>query len=161
MAPGVNGVITLKQLIDERLDELAASAHAGGMPRIAVTLGVGLISLWLLPWPISAAWTAAALALECWSWLCTRAQFKGRPVSYGLRVNHLFNLAASTANWFVIGLLYWRTGTAEGALGAIAIWLSITAFAQGFAYQSPLGYAVGGIAPAAAMMATRPRSSWI
>ena len=152
MPRGVNGVIALKRLIDERLDELAASSHAGGGPRIAVTFGVGLISLWLLPWQACAAWTAAAVAIETWSHFCTRTQFKGLPVSLSLRVNHLCNLAVSSANWFLIGLLYWRTGTAEGAIGAVAIWLSITAFAQGFAYQSPLGYAVGGVAPAIAMM---------
>ncbi len=154
MAPGVNGVQTLKPLIDERLDELAASAHAGGGARAAVTLGVGLISLWLLPWPVCAAWTAASLGLEVWSWFATRAQFQGLPISFGQRFNHLCDLVTVSANWFLIGLLYWRTGTAEGAIGAVAIWLSIVAFAQGFAYQSPLGYAIAGIGPSVAMMIT-------
>ena len=153
MPVGVNGVITLKQLIDERLDELAASAHAGGPARIAVTLGVGLISLWLLPWTVAATWTTAAMGVELWSWFATRPQFKRRPTSLAQRINHLCDLSVSTTNWFLIGLLYWRTGTAEGAVGAVAIWLSIIAFAQGFAYQSPLGYAVGGLVPAAMMMA--------
>ena len=152
MRPGVNGATSLKNLIDERLDELAASSHAGYWARLTVTLGVGLISLWLLPWRVCAVWTAVAAAMEVWSFFSTWPQFKGQKISFGFRLNHLVNLAGASANWFVIGFLYWRTGTAEGAIGAVAIWLSITAFAQGFAYQSPLGYAVCGIAPAIAMV---------
>jgi PAS domain S-box-containing protein len=144
----------LKPLLDERFDELAASSHAGSVSRVAVILGVGLITLALLPLTLSVGWTTVALSVECWSWFATRRQARGERISQGQRSNHLCNLIAAIANWFFIGLMYWRTGTPEGALCGVAIWLSIIAFAQTFAYQSPVGVLVGGVAPALGMMAT-------
>jgi hypothetical protein len=132
----------LQKLLDERIDEMAASSHAGIGARVLVTAGVAAIALTLLSRQVCVIWCIVALGFEIWSWFATRAQFEKRTIGFARRLNHLMNLVAVNGAWFFLALLFWRTGTAEGAICGVTIWLSLMAFAQSFAYQSPLGFIV-------------------
>ncbi len=143
----------ISNLLDERLDEIAARAHEGGIARVLITLGVGYVASALIDWRTAAVWTGAMVLLELWAWFATRRQFLGLPLNIGQRAAYLLNLTTEYAVWFTLGLLLWRSGTVEGPICAIAIWLAIISFAQGFAYQSPLGFFIGGVMPAIGMLA--------
>ena len=146
----------MKSLIDERLDEMAASAHQGGASRWFATLVAGSISGFMIGWVTAGIWIAVMTGFEIWSWFATRPQFKGQPVLVAQRLNHLINLIAEAIGWFVIGWLLWRTGTAQGEICAVTVWLSIMSYAQLFAYQSPAGFLVAGFLPAMGMLIVVP-----
>jgi PAS domain S-box-containing protein len=142
----------LRRLLDEGFEELAANAHASTGVRVGVTLAVGLINLTMMSVAASATWTECTIAFELWSWLATRRQYLGYKGSIWTSLFHAMGLCAVTTCWFTLATLYWRTGSAEGAVCAVAIWLGIISFAQGYAYQAPLGYVIAGIAPSVGMM---------
>ncbi len=152
MARGACGVQALRRLLDEGFEELAANAHASTGVRVGVTLAVGLINLTMMSVAASATWTECTIAFELWSWLATRRQYLGYKGSIWTSLFHAMGLCAVTTCWFTLATLYWRTGSAEGAVCAVAIWLGIISFAQGYAYQAPLGYVIAGIAPSVGMM---------
>jgi PAS domain S-box-containing protein len=148
------GIMKLLNLFDRGLDEMAAGTHAGSAPRAAVTIAVGLTALALLPWQVCAAWCAVVAIAEIVSWFVTRNQFLGRPVGWGPRLGHVGCLVGGVAGWVLLGILFWRTGSAAGAVSAVAIWLALMGFAQVYAYQSRVGYLLAGVIPAGAMLVT-------
>jgi len=139
--------------LDQGLDDVAAGAHATAGPRMAATLGVGLIALTLAPWPVCAAWVVFVGALEIASWFVTRDQFLGRTITDDLRLKHVVCLVGGVVGWVLLGALFWRQGSAAGGLCGVIIWLSVLAFAQVYAYQSRAGYLLTGLLPASAMLA--------
>ena len=144
------------QILDEGLDELAVHSCQALPLRILVTLGVGAILGLVIAWPVAAAWTAATLALEAWSWFATWPQFKARKggpaTGLAQRANHFANLVAISGAWFFVGALFWTTGTTTGAICAVTIWLSLIGYGQAFSFQSPVGSLVSGGLPAAGML---------
>ncbi len=142
----------MRRILDEGLDELAAHAHKAQPSRLLVILGVGAVLGLVVAWPAAAAWTAASLALEGWSWFATRPQFKGVPIGLVQRANHFANLVAIAGAWFFVGALFWTTGTTAGAIGAVTIWLSLIGYGQAFSFQSPVGSVVSGGLPAVGML---------
>ncbi|THD58867.1 ATP-binding protein [Phenylobacterium sp.] len=141
-------------VLDRGLDEMAAGARAGFGPRAVATLGVGLVALAFLPWPICLAWALVVSGLDLTSFICTRDQFLGRPVTQAVRLQHVACLVGGVLGWVSLGVLFWRTGSAAGAVCAVVIWLAVMGFAQVHAYQSRAGYLLSGIFPAAAMLVT-------
>ena len=141
-------------LLDSGLDEMAAGARATFGPRLAALAGTGLIALALLPWPVCAAWVALVGGLDVFSWFATRDQFLGRPVSLAARLKHVGCLVGGVLGWVLLGILFWRTGSAAGALCGVVTWLAVMGFAQVYAYQSRAGYLLAGVLPAAAMVVT-------
>jgi PAS domain S-box-containing protein len=141
-------------LLDNGLDEMAAGARATFGPRIAALVGVGLIAMAFLPWPVCIAWIALVGGLDLYSWLTTREQFVGLPVSPGRRLNHVLCLVGGVAGWVLLGVLLWRADSAASAVCAVVIWLALMAFAQVYAYQSRAGYVLSGVIPAVAMLVT-------
>ncbi|HYE46592.1 MAG TPA: ATP-binding protein [Caulobacter sp.] len=139
-------------LLDEGLDELAAHSHRALPARVCVTVGVGVVSLSLVSWPLAATWTLVTLGLEVWSWFATRPQFLGATAGPSLRLNHFANLVALALTWFAIGAMFWLTGKSDGAICAVTIWLSLIAYGQAFAFQSPIGYVISGGLPAFGML---------
>jgi PAS domain S-box-containing protein len=146
------------RLLDDGLDEIAAGHHQGAPLRLGVTLAVVAISLWLLPAAVSANWTLAILALEGWSWLATSAQHKGQPVSPGRRLSHLASHCAIAFTWMALGWMMWVSGSVEGAICAVAIWLSVIFYSQAHAYQSMTCFVASGLGPSAAMLIAVPLS---
>ena len=150
----------MRRLLDEGLDELAAGAHEGLPGRIVVGMGVGASALLILPVPTVAVWIGAFLFGEVWGWFSTRAQYlfaKGRrmaPVTRLERLNQFTDLVFCTIVWFALGLLFWLTGSVEGVVCAITIWLSLMAFGQTYSFSSPIGYLVSGGLPGAGMLLT-------
>ncbi|MFI4933010.1 MAG: ATP-binding protein [Caulobacterales bacterium] len=118
-----------------------------------MAIGAGLVALTVLPWRACAMWTIISLAIELWGWFASRDQFMGRPVRRSDQLIYLVNLLGLIANWFLLALLFWRTGRMDGAICAAIIWLSIIGFAQTFASRTPLGFAVCGVAPALGVLA--------
>ena len=141
-------------LLDQGLDDVAAGAHATAGPRAAATAAVGLIAVFLLPWPVCAAWVAAMSVLEGVSWFATREQFHGRLVGDDVRLRHVVCLVGGVAGWVMLSTLLWRLGTAAGAVSAVILWLGVMGFAQVYAYQSRAGYLLAGLMPAASMLVT-------
>ena len=139
--------------LDQGLDDVAAGAHATAGPRMAATLGVGLIALTLAPWPVCAAWVAFVGGLEIASWFVTRDQFLGRAITDDVRLKHVVCLVGGVVGWVLLGAFFWRQGSAAGGLCGVIIWLSVLAFAQVYAYQSKAGYLLTGLLPASAMLA--------
>lgn len=152
MVAASRGNWRLFTLLDDGLDELAVNAHQGFLVRIGVTLGVALLCLLMLPAPVMATWTMAMAAFEAWSWVATRSQYLGRPVSRLGRLSHLGTLISVNSAWFVLGGLLWVLGGVEGKVGAVAIWLSVIGFAQTAAYQSPAGLIFGGVVPSIVLL---------
>ena len=143
----------MRRLLDERIDETAAGAHANWTVRLLVTLGIGGIAAGLVGWRLAIGWTLVMVLLEAWNWFATRRQHLGVSISYGQRAAYFANMTLEYVWWFALGLVFWRSGSAEGALCGVAVWLGIISFAQCFAYQSPQGFFVGGVAPALGMLA--------
>jgi PAS domain S-box-containing protein len=146
------GIMKLLNVFDRGLDEMAAGTRASFGARMAATIGVGLTALAFLPWPVCAALWAYVTSLDVLSWFITRDQFLGRPVGWGPRLGHVGCLAGSVAGWVLFGFLFWRSGSAGGAVCGVAIWLAVMGFAQVYAYQSRAGYVLAGVVPAAAML---------
>jgi signal transduction histidine kinase/CheY-like chemotaxis protein len=137
----------------EGLDELAATSHAGFLPRLGATLAVAVILSLLLPLNICIGWGAVATASEVSAWFGTRRQFRGEPISWKTRLWHVIGLAVSSVAWVYIGAVLWLTGSPEPALCGVVVWLAIIFFSQTNAYQSPVGFAISGALPGVAMMA--------
>jgi PAS domain S-box-containing protein len=146
----------MRRILDEGLDELAVHSCQTLPLRAAVTLGVGAILGMVMTWPLAAAWTAGCLSLEGWSWFATwpqlRAARRGGTVGRAQRANHFANLVAVSAAWFLVGSLFWTTGTPTGAICAVTIWLSLIGYGQAFAFQSPAGSMVTSGLPALGML---------
>jgi PAS domain S-box-containing protein len=136
--------LSWRSLLDDGLDELATSAHAGFGPRVGVNVAVAAVAAMLLPRPMCAAWMALTLGLELQAWFATRRQFQGLPVGWKIRLWHVLSLAAACLAWVGLGALLWSRGGVEGSICAVVVWLSVIFFAQTNAYQSPTGYVVGG-----------------
>jgi len=143
----------LHDILDEGLDELAVSAHGGFLARVVVTVAVSIVFALVLPWRDCAAWAGATIALELIAWFATRRQFLGQPVGWRTRLWHVTALAGGSIAWIVMGAMAWTSGTVEGAVCAILIWLSVIFFAQSNAHQSRAGFVVGGAIPGALMLA--------
>jgi PAS domain S-box-containing protein len=142
------------RLFDQGLDEMAAGARASFWPRLGATLGVAAIAMALLPRPVCLIWAAVVGGLDILSWFLTRDQYMGRTVGWSARLQHVGCLVGGVIGWVTLGVLFWRTGTAVGAICGVATWLSVMSFAQVYAYQSRAGYLLAGVIPAAAMLIT-------
>jgi PAS domain S-box-containing protein len=144
----------LTSILDEGLDELAVSAHAGSVPRMVVTAAAAGAFAGVVAWPICLIWALVTIGLEVDAWFATRRQFLGQPVGWRTRLWHVSGLALGSLSWITIGALAWATGRPEGALCAVVVWLAVIFFAQTNAYQSWTGFVVGGVFPAAAALGT-------
>ena len=143
----------MKLVLEDGLDELAATSHAGFLPRLGATLAVAVILCLVLPANICIGWGVVAGVSECSAWFGTRRQFRGLQISWKTRLWHVIGLAVSSTAWVYIGAVLWLTGSAEPALCGVVIWLAIIFFSQTNAYQSPVGFAISGALPGVAMMA--------
>ncbi|HEY3799466.1 MAG TPA: ATP-binding protein [Caulobacteraceae bacterium] len=143
----------LDRVLDDGLDELALSANAGFPARVAVNVAVVFVFAMILPWRLAVAWGCLTVALEIQAWFATRRQALGLPVGWRTRLWHICSLAVSSIAWIAIGAAAWMSGTQEGALCALTVWLAVIFFAQTNAYQSPLGFVVGGVLPGTAVLA--------
>ncbi len=143
----------MASILDEGLDELAVASHAGFLPRIAVNVATAWVFSMIIPWRVCAIWVAVTLALEAQAWFATLRQARGEEVGWGRRLWHVAGLAVSSLAWVMLGALGWAYGGVEGELCATVLWLSVIFFSQTNAYQSPIGFVVGGVIPAVAVMA--------
>jgi len=143
----------LKLNFEDGLDELAATSHAGFLPRLGATLAVAVILCLLLPLNICIGWGAVATASEVSAWFGTREQYLERTIGWKTRLWHVIGLAVSSVAWVYIGTVLWLTGSPEPAICGVVIWLAIIFFSQTNAYQSPVGFAISGALPGVAMMA--------
>ena len=142
----------MSRWLDDGLDEMAASAHQGFALRILILFGIAALSSRILAPAVCADWAIATCGLEAWGWFVTRSQFQGRKSSPRLRLHHLINVAITTSAWTAIAWLLWSSGSREGAICAVVLWLSVVFFAQSHAYQSPAGFVAAGIVPALCML---------
>ncbi len=141
-------------ILDDGLDELAVSAHAGFAARMVVTPAAAAIFTGVLPWPVCLGWLLTIVALEGDAWFATRRQYLGKPVGWRTRLWHVCGLGVTSMAWIGIGALAWASGRPEGALCGVVVWLAVIFFAQTNAYQSSTGFVVGGVLPAAGALAT-------
>jgi PAS domain-containing protein len=88
------------------------------------------------------------------SWFATGEQERGGEVSWRARLTHVACLVVGVVGWVGLGVLFWGTGTAGGAVCAAVTWMAIMGFAQVYAYQSRAGYLLAAVTPAVAMLIT-------
>ena len=143
----------MQKILDKGLDELAVSTHAGFALRVIVTSGVGVVFAQMLPWSLWLGWAVLGVAIEIVAWFATRRQYLRQAVGWGTRLWHVGCLAAAAASWVGMGAMLWLSGSFEGALCAILVWLSVIFFAQTNAYQSQTGFVVGGALPGLVVLA--------
>ncbi len=136
-----------------RFDEFAAETHENLPPRASAAVGAACVAALVMPWRICAAWAAAAIALETWGWFASRRQHRRLPATLGQRASFLAYIFALTAVWFALALLFWRTGTLDGAVCAAIIWISMIGFGQTFGSRSVLAFALCGVGPAMGVLA--------
>ncbi|MDO8913278.1 MAG: ATP-binding protein [Phenylobacterium sp.] len=143
----------MRALLDDGLDELAAKTYEGFPLRMAVTAAVAALMTTLLPWQACAAFLAFQTVSESLCALASRRQYLGFKASPALRLAQLSTVLAGSISWMTLGALLWMSGAPAGAVCATVLWLSVIYFAQTNAYQSPLGFVVGGALPGAGMLA--------
>ena len=149
-------------ILDDGLDELAMSAHAGFAARMVVTPAAAAIFAGVLPWQVCVGWLLLVVALEGDAWFATRRQYLGKPVGWRTRLWHVSGLGVTSMVWIGLGAMAWASGRPEGALCAVVVWLAVIFFAQTNAYQSSTGFVVGGVIPGrrrAGHRAVHPRSA--
>ena len=137
----------MRKIFDDGLDELASTAHRGAALRVLVTLGVAALAGMVVPQATALAWAGYMLMAECASWFVTRIQALGRAATTRRRVFHVSLMFLVSLGWLGLGELLWLAGSSEGALGAVVIWCSLIFFTQTHAYQSRMGFIVGGVIP--------------
>jgi PAS domain S-box-containing protein len=142
----------LTKFLDEGLDELAVATHAGLLPRLAVNVATAWVFSLIIPWRVCAIWLAVTLALEAQAWFATLRQARGKPVGWRRRLWHALSLAVSALAWVTLGAIGWIGGGVDGALCATVLWLSVIFFSQTNAYQTPLGFVLGGVIPGVAVL---------
>ncbi|CAN5898831.1 hypothetical protein BH11PSE1_BH11PSE1_05670 [soil metagenome] len=142
----------MRVLLDDGLDELAAKTYEGFPLRMAVTAAVAALMATLLPWQACAAFLGFQTVSESLGLLASRRQHLGFKASPVRRLAQLTTVLTGSASWMTLGALLWIDGTPAGAVCATALWLSVIYFAQTNAYQSPLGFVVGGALPGAGML---------
>ena len=120
---------------------------------MAVNFAVAGVFAMILPWRLCLAWGCLTVGLEIQAWFATRRQFRGEAVGWKTRLWHVCGLATSSLAWVGFGALAWMSGSVEGALCAVLVWLSVIFFAQTNAYQSRLGFVLGGAIPGAVVFA--------
>jgi signal transduction histidine kinase/ActR/RegA family two-component response regulator len=143
----------MQNVLDDGLDELAVSTHAGSTLRIVVTAGIAFVFAQMLPWLFCLGWAVACVAIELIAWFATRRQYLGQAVGWRTRLWHVSSLAVASVAWVTMGAMLWLSGSLEGALCGILVWLSVVFFAQTNAYQSKIGFVVGGAIPGALVLA--------
>jgi PAS domain S-box-containing protein len=139
-------------LLTTTLDEAAVFVHASRRDRVLVTLAGGLVGVFLLPWPICAAWAAAGVSLEAWGRCCTLAQHRGWPVSQSTRASFVAYFSLVHLNWLIFGLLLWRSGTVEGQICMAVTLASLATLAPLLVLQTPIVLLFSGAVPAITAM---------
>ena len=142
----------MKAILDEGLDELAVSAHAGFPARMAVTAAAAVAFSGVLAWQTCLLWLVVTAGVEADAWFATRRQYLGQPVGALTRLWHLGGLILGSLSWIGLGGMAWAAATPAGALCAVVVWLAVIFFAQTNAYQSSTGFVAGGVIPAAVVL---------
>ena len=130
-----------------RLDEAAAAVHTVVRVKLVLSLIGGLTAALLLSGRVAAAWVAGAFAIEFWCWLATRPASAGA-ATWPARRNFIANFIAENLWWLLLGVLFWRTGSASGQASGAIIVLAIATLAALLFSKSPLAFLVAGAAPA-------------
>jgi PAS domain S-box-containing protein len=131
-----------------RLDEAAVAVHQVMLPRLMLYPLAGLVAALLLPMDQYASWFAAGLWLEAWLWYATRAQFAAHRVSVARHAHFAVSFTGVNLIWLLLGVLCWRTGTAEGQATAMLLGVNVVALVGILAYASPVMYLIAGAVPA-------------
>ena len=139
--------------LDEGLDELAAKSFDGLKIRLVIAVLVSALAMQVISPAAGFVWYGASVVQEAYSWLVSRRQGRGEIASKRLRAAYLLSLVTGCTVWMVLGGLFWVTGAPEGAAIAVTLWLSVIFFTQTNAYQSPIGFLVGGALPGLGMLA--------
>jgi PAS domain S-box-containing protein len=142
----------MRALLDDGLDELAAKTYQGFPQRMATTAIVAALASNLLPWQSCALFLVAQSISEGICLLASRRQFLGFKATPRQRLIQLSTVGFGCISWMTLGALLWSSGTAAGAVTGMMLWLSVIFFAQTHAYQSPLGFVVGGALPGAGIL---------
>lgn len=138
--------------LDDGIDELAAKSFDSQKIRLVLGVLVAGLAIQMVPVTTGAIWLCATFVQEGFSWVVSYRQGRGETGTRAMRAAYLASLITGCAVWFTIGGLLWVSGTPEGATVAVILWLSVIFFTQTNAYQSPLGFVVGGALPGLAML---------
>jgi PAS domain S-box-containing protein len=135
-----------------RVDEVAIAIHSVVAARVVVTVLAALMGLFILSWPLCAAWAAGGMVLEVWCWFATRPRSQERPATWRTRGNFIGSYSAISLWWLLLGALYWHAGSTEGHATAAALVTAVGALAVLLFYSAPAVFLVAGMAPAIAAL---------
>ncbi|WP_310540647.1 ATP-binding protein [Phenylobacterium sp.] len=144
--------MTMRGLLNDQLDIVAAESRATLGIRLALTFVSGLL-LGLNFGPVIAAiWLCAVTAGEAFTWWITRGPAAGRANSTVKRLLYVVVMAAVSLLWSSAAWMYWRTGSQALQFTCIAISASQMIHGQCFAFRSKLALGVLAGIPAALLI---------
>lgn len=140
-------------LLDDSIDAAAADGRTSLVARAVVAI-VTAVVLGLNYTPATAAcWWLFWAATELWGWAATPDKASGLPGTRRQRLSYLLAVAAMTANWTLVSILYWSTGLPGLRVAAIVSLTGQLIHAQAFTVRSPAVLAVNAGIPAAGLVA--------
>nr|QQZ50742.1 hypothetical protein JKL49_05005 [Phenylobacterium glaciei] len=149
---GPAGTMTLRGLLNEQLDIVAAESRATLWIRLFITfISAVLFGFNFGPTP-AVVWLAAVFAGEAWTWWVTRDAAAGRRPSTATRLLYVGAVIAVSLTWSAAAWMYWRTGSQALQLVCIAISASQMIHGQCFAFRSKLALGILAGIPAALLV---------
>ncbi len=130
-------IARLRDLLDERIDVVAATVRYTRSARIAIGFTVaGLVAL-LLDGTTAAAWAATYVVAETWTWLASRPLVKGEPLTHRGRASYLAAIFAQSLTWSSLALIFWSGDGEPYRIGAMVTLAGLLVHAQGFSFRAP------------------------
>lgn len=134
-------------LLDERLDFVAAAAGKVLPFRVLASVVSAALSAWILGPLFAAVWFSLYLIEEIGVQISTRPVREGLPMSRGQRLVYLGCTIASCLVWCSLAASLWFTGEEGFRLAGMAVLAGLMVHAQSFSFRSPISLAAMGAPP--------------
>src|SRR6185436_6408430 len=134
---GGSGVFKAAGLLDERVDEVAATARRMSAIRMPVTLASAVLTGVMFNAFVGAAWGGLYLALEAATVITSAPSAAGRAMSPGRRIAYLSAVFGQGLAWCALAVLFWTQPEGPYRLAAMTMLAGVLVHAQGFSYRSP------------------------
>ena len=135
---GLCGVIArLRDLLDERIDVVAATVRQTRRARVAIAVTVAALIAILLAPATAAIWLAIYGLAETWTRAASSPLLRGRALSHRGRASYLASIFVQSLTWSSLALIFWTGGTEPYRMGAIVALAGLLVHAQGFSFRAP------------------------
>jgi diguanylate cyclase (GGDEF)-like protein len=134
------------------ITDVARLQHLAGRYRALVAMLLAWLSVSSLGAGRAAAWIAAVLASEVWTWFCTRPAMK-RALTVREMIAYVLSGTVTMPSWAALGTMYWFSDRPDGVGVAMALWVGQLLYTQRFVFQSYLAILLGNAVMVATMVA--------